>query len=90
MATYNQLVYVHSSSYRRMFVNGTQIYNSAETGNLAAGNSSYPYITLMGRNVGTGSNAAGSLSIVRVYSSVLSNAEVLHNYNSQKGRFGLN
>lgn len=38
---------------------------------------------------GDGRQFAGGMSVIKIYNSALSNAEVLQNYNAQKSRFGL-
>jgi hypothetical protein len=47
----------------------------------------------LSRNVAAAPNfiqpVNGRIPIVRIYNKQLSDAQILHNYNTQKGRFGL-
>jgi len=86
---WNLITYVHESTIRRLYVNGIEVFTRNNTGNIAAGSSSYPYLTLMGRYSGTSSNAEGKLAQVNLYSRVFSPSEILLTYNVTKSRFGL-
>jgi hypothetical protein len=43
----------------------------------------------MGRYTGTGSQAEGSLSLVKMYSRVISAEEIKQNFEALRGRFGI-
>lgn len=86
---WNLLTYVHSLTFRKLYVNGVEIFNSVDTGALNAGTATYPYMTLMGRYSGTGSNAYGDLAIISIYSTVHSIDEIKQNFNALRGRFGI-
>jgi hypothetical protein len=86
---WNMITFVHATTGRWLYVNGTQVFYRGDTGNLTAGNSSYPYLTLMGRTDGTGSPAGGLLSNVQLYNRALTATEIQKNFNAQRGRFGI-
>ena len=87
--SWNQIVYVHDFSKRTVYVNGIEIGNYANSGNISTGNGSYPYLTLMGRYSGTSSQAEGSLSLVKMYNRGISAAEIKQNFEALRGRFGI-
>jgi len=87
--TWNMITFVHATTGRWLYVNGTQVFYRGDTGNLTAGSSTYPYLTLMGRFGGTTNNAGGLLSNVQLYNRVLSVNEIQQNYIATKSRFGL-
>jgi len=84
---FSQIVYIHTATNHYLYINGILVETTASSGTLSSGNGTYPYITLMGRNTGTNSPAKGNLSIVRIYDHVLTDIEILNNYNNQKNRF---
>lgn len=86
---WNHLVFVHATTGRWLYVNGVEIFYRGDTGNLAAGNATYPYLTLMGRTDGTGSSAEGGLSAVKLYNRALTVGEIQQNFNAVKGRYGI-
>jgi hypothetical protein len=86
---WNLITFVHDSVGRWFYVNGNQVFYRGDSGNLSAGSGSYPYLTLMGRFTGTGSQAEGDLSSVKLYNKVLTETEILQNYNATKSRFNL-
>ena len=83
------ITFVHATTGRWLYVNGKQVFYQADTGNITAGNSGFPYLTLMGRFSGTDSQAEGSLSQVKLYSRVLTVGEIQQNYSANRGRFGV-
>lgn len=87
--TWNMITYVHATTGRWLYVNGVEVFYRGDVGNLSAGSSTYPYLTLMGRFTGTSSPAGGLLSTVQLYNRVLAVNEILQNYNATKGRYGL-
>jgi len=86
---WNMITFVHATTGRWLYVNGTEVFYRGDTGNLSAGSVSYPYLTLMARYSGNASFARGYLGNVFLYSRTLSVAEIRQNYNAQKSRFGL-
>lgn len=88
-STWNFITFIHASVGRQVYVNENLVYNVNENGTLAAGTTSYPYLTLMGRYVGTGNPAEGDLALTKIYNRVLSQEEIKQNFNALRGRFGL-
>lgn len=86
---WNHITFTHALSGRKLYVNANEVYSSSETGAISSGTSSYPYLTLMGRNTGTGSNAEGNLSTVQLYSRVLSESEIKQNFEAYRDRYGI-
>lgn len=81
-----QIVGTYTSGDRKTYINGTLVTSDAQTGTVLT-NTSGMYIGAYG--TGTGYFYNGNLSIVRVYNRVLSAAEVLQNFNAQRGRYGI-
>jgi len=88
--TWRMLTFTHTGSTNNLFINGSQATFST------AGDQTIPFFGGTGFLISIGrrqqSNTLfyqGNISIVSVYNRVLSAAEVLQNYNAQKGRFGL-
>jgi hypothetical protein len=74
--------YDNSSRVVKLYVNGVFIESGTHSGNLN--------ITSQNLFIGGGPRTwTGKISTPQIYNRVLSDAEVLQNYNSQKGRFGL-
>jgi hypothetical protein len=86
---WNQIVYTHSSTARKVYVNGEVVYTSSETGNLAAGTASYPYLTIGGRYSGTSAPFDGLIEGVKILNYVLSDEEVRNLYDSGRSVAGL-
>lgn len=84
---WNNLVYVHANVGRWLYVNGVEVFYQGDTGNLNIGSATYPYLTLMGRDDGTGSSAEGGLSAVKIYNRALTANEVKQNFNALRGRY---
>jgi len=86
---WNMITFVHATTGRWLYVNGTQVFYRGDTGNLTAGSATYPYLTLMGRFAGTGSPAGGLLSNVQLYNRVLSVGEIQQNFNALRSRYSI-
>lgn len=86
---WNMLTFVHATTGRWLYVNGTEVFYRGDIGNLSVGSASYPYLTLMARYSGNASLAQGSLGSVSIYNRTLSVSEIIQNYNAQKSRFNL-
>ena len=87
---WSMFTFVHASSYRKMYVNNTEVYNSNDSGNIQSGSGSYPYMTIGARRTGTTSDMKGRISCIQMYDRPLDINEITQNYNALKGRFGLN
>ena len=74
-------------STSRAYVNGTEVWSSAQTGTIAS--ATYVVGTYGSGLVDGMHNFQGQVAIARMYSIGLSGAQVLQNYNAQKYRFGL-
>ena len=86
---WNFLAFTHDTNARTTYVNSSlRDLNTADSGNIASGSATYPYLTLGGRYSGTGSQYEGSIGVVCIYNRVLSAAEIQQNYNTTKTRFG--
>jgi hypothetical protein len=83
------ITFVHASVGRQIYVNENVVFTSNDSGLIAAGNTSHPYLTLMGRYAGTGSPAEGDLALAKLYNRALNPEEIKQNYNALRGRFGL-
>lgn len=87
--TYNQWQHVagvYDGSKMYFYINGAQVGNVSQTGNITT-QASNLYIGQF--SVGNFSTFNGRISCAQIYNRALSSAEVLQNYNSQKSRFGL-
>ena len=65
----------------KMYVNGTLETTSAQTGNFTSQ-------TLRIADSGASEYYTGNISIVRLYTTVLSGTDITQNYNAQKSRYG--
>ena len=84
-STWHQAVLTYSSSAgTKVYIDGSISETNASTGNIAA--SSTPTI-----NIGTLESGYhnGNISIVRWYNKVLSDADVLQNFNAVRSRYGI-
>ena len=88
-SVWNLITFVHASSGRWLYVNGVEVFTRSDTGNIASGNSTYPYLTLMGRYTGTSSGAEGDLASVKLYNRVLTTSEIQKNFQATRSRFGI-
>jgi hypothetical protein len=86
---WNLITFVHATVGRWLYVNGVEVFYRGDSGNLTAGTSSYPYLTLMARYTGTGSQCEGNLSIVKIYNRTLTAKEIRQNFNATRGRYGI-
>lgn len=87
---WNFLVFVHDTNSRATYINGSlRDVNTADSGNLQAGTTGYPYLTLGGRYTGTSSQYEGAIASVCIYNRALSLNEIKQNYNASKQRFNL-
>jgi hypothetical protein len=86
---WNHVIWTHGWDSRNFYVNSQNVFTSTDTGNLTSGSASYPYLTLMGRYSGTGSQAEGDMSAVRLYNRVFSEAEIKQNFEATRGRYGI-
>jgi hypothetical protein len=75
-----------TGSICNVFLNGQNIYNNTNTSQFKTTFSQY---TSVGAYSSTQRFFSGSIAIVSVYHKVLSNQEMLQNYNALKTRFGL-
>ena len=84
--TFHQLVWTRSSDGSdntiKVYVDG--VLKDSTTSDKGAANPTY--VTMIGRN-SSSETLNGSLSIVKFYTKVLSDTEVLQNYNALRGRF---
>ena len=86
---WNMLSYVHSTVDRKVYVNDVLQYIVTDTGTLNAGTASYPWLTLMGRQSGTGSPCKGGLAAVYLYNRPFTQEEITATFNALRERFGL-
>jgi hypothetical protein len=76
-----------NGSTSRAYVNGTEIWSSAQTGTIA---SATYVVGTYGSGLTDGThNFQGQISVARMYNIGLSASQILQNYNAQKYRFGL-
>jgi hypothetical protein len=80
-----------SATSKRMYRNGVE-----QSGSVVSGPSAYTYSVsdlrvgmTYGQGQGISSPADGQWSMVRMYNKVLSAAEVLQNFEADRGRFGI-
>ena len=74
-------------STSRAYVNGSQVWSSAQTGTIA---SATYVVGTYGSGLTDGThNFQGQISVARMYNIGLSASQILQNYNAQKYRFGL-
>lgn len=81
-----QIVGTYTSGSRILYINGVQVNSDSQTGTIAT-DTGGQWIGIYGGAGGYPYN--GSLSICRVYNRVLTAAEVLQNFNAQRGRYGI-
>lgn len=79
------VVGTYNGSFNSLYVNGVlRTIGSNISGNVNGGN-----FTIGTSGAGNVAYTKGNVSMVRIYNRGLSSIEVLQNYNTQKGRFGL-
>lgn len=84
-----QVVGTFVSGSQRLYINAAQVATGTATGTIATNNSGMSIGVLGGYSGARTYYYNGNIAIVRVYNKVLSQTEVLNNYNALKGRFGL-
>jgi hypothetical protein len=84
-----QVVGTFITGSRKLYVNGTLKNSDSQTGTIATNNGGMSIGAYGGYAGSRGYYYNGDIAIVRVYNKELSASEVLTNYNSLKGRFGL-
>jgi len=84
---WNMITFVHATTGRWLYVNGIEVFYRGDTGNLIAGSSSFPYLTIGGRFAGTGSPYGGRIANIQLYNRVFTASEIQQNYNATKGRY---
>jgi hypothetical protein len=83
---WSHIVGTWDGSTSRAYVNGNQVWSSAQTGTIDA--ATYVVGTYGSGLVDGTHNFQGQIAIARMYSIGLSGVQVLQNYNAQKYRFG--
>jgi hypothetical protein len=84
-----QVVGTFITGSRKLYVNGILKNSDSQTGTIATNNGGMSIGAYGGYSGSRGYYYNGDIAIVRVYNKELSASEVLTNYNSLKGRFGL-
>ncbi len=84
-----QITGTYVSGSRKLYVNGILKNSDSATGTLATNAGGMSIGVFGGYSGSRGYYYNGDIAIVRVYNKELSASEVLTNYNSLKGRFGL-
>jgi hypothetical protein len=84
-----QVVGTFITGSRKLYVNGILKNSDSQTGTIATNNGGMSIGAYGGYSGSRGYYYDGNIAIVRVYNKELSASEVLTNYNSLKGRFGL-
>ena len=74
---------------RRLYINGVLVNSDTQAGTIATNANGISIGVYGGFNGGRGYYYNGSIGIVKVYNKVLSQSDVLQNYNTVKPRFGL-
>jgi len=84
-------VSTYDGSALRIYINGIQSGNGlAQTGSIQSNTEQLTTgVRFLQRNTTANSSFSGSIYINKIYNKALSAAEILQNYNSTKGRFGL-
>lgn len=77
---WTMIAYTHSTTSRKLFVNGVEVYASAETGGLGAGTPAYPYMTIGGRYSGPSAPYIGDLSALKIFNRALTAQEIAVEY----------
>ena len=87
---WTHIVVTHTSGSQKMYINGVNVANSKITGIITANNNGVSIGAYGGYLSRFRSyNLIGKMASVRVYNKVLSDNEVIKNYNIDKGRFGI-
>ena len=84
-----QVVGTFVSGNRKLYVNGSLLTSDTATGIIDTNNGGMSIGAYGGYSGGRSYYYNGSLSICRVYNKVLTQDEILQNFNATRGRFGL-
>jgi hypothetical protein len=89
--TWYHAVVTYDGSYQRMYKNGVEVYNRAQSGNIGSNSN---VLSMGARGVdgsgGSGYNFfPGQIPVVKAYKAALTAAEVLQNYQALRYRFGI-
>lgn len=84
-----QVVGTFTSGSRILYINGVQKNSDSTTGTIVTSSGGMSIGVYGGYNGARSYYYTGDIAIVRVYNKVLTSTEVLNNYNTNKGRFGL-
>jgi hypothetical protein len=89
--TWYHAVVTYDGSYQRMYKNGVEVYNRAQSGNMGSNSN---VLSMGARGVdgsgGSGYNFfPGQIPVVKAYKAALTAAEVLQNYQALRFRFGI-
>lgn len=82
--SWQQVVWAFSAGSVTFYVNGAAVGTSSVTSP-----SAYTGTDYIGNQAGTANTFNGSISIVRLYRSTLTAADVLQNFNAQRSRYGI-
>ena len=78
---------VNGNSGRIIYVDDHVLFTNAGTGNIGAGSSTWPYLTIGGRRNGDASLFGGKIGCINIYSREITADEVRQNYLATKGRY---
>jgi len=78
---------VNGNSGRIVYVDDHVLFTNAGTGNILAGTTGYPYLTIGARKTGTSSNFNGKIGLITIYDRELSAKETKKIYLSTKERY---
>jgi len=84
-----QVVGTYTSGARRLYVNGILVNSDTQSGTIATNSGGMSIGVFGGFSGGRGYQYNGNLSVCRVYNRALTPAEILQNFNAQKGRYNL-
>jgi len=84
-----QVVGTYTSGARRLYVNGILVNSDTQSGTIATNSGGMSIGVYGGFSGGRGYQYNGNLSVCRVYNRALTPAEILQNFNAQKGRYNL-
>jgi len=89
--TWYHAVVTYDKSYQRMYKNGVEVYNRAQTGDIGTNTN---VLSMGARGVDSGGNYGynffpGQIPIVKIYKKALTTSEITQNYNKYKTRFNL-
>ena len=83
------VTYNNSTGNAKFYINGSTIGNSGSTPSKLAASAGTHSIGYLAEYGFSSSNLVGRLGIIRVYSKMLSESDVLQNYNANKADYGL-